>query len=235
MTTISNNKLDKNFKLKNIFSNFKTKLSMDNNNYQNLKNLNQNNLLTIVSIFTNNNEIIYISKLKKKYVNENLDNILNKLINENNYLINNSLKKIFFFKFLINISNIDILLDLQNKNIDYSNTFKISFIDFFIDKNKIISKNSEHILNYNNFNKSDFSDESKYESKYETTNKSTNDLFFIEDLNTLYLIFEKKSETIFIQHPKKFKYSYYKTKKIQKLLQKIKLVKIYLYDIIFKK
>ena len=160
--------IDNNKKLKKILDNFKKKLNSDNNNYQILKNINKKKFLNITCIFIQNNEIMNLLNIKKNYTNEQLDNIINNIIYENNYLINYSLIKIFFFKFLININNIDLLLNFNN-NIEYNTLFHIFFINFYVNNNKIILLNniSDKIIN-----------------------DSNNNLFFIEDLNSLYLIFE---------------------------------------------
>lgn len=166
--------IDNNKKLKKIFDNFKKKLNSDNNNYQILKNINKKKFLNITCIFIQNNEIMNLLNIKKNYTNEQLDNIINNIIYENNYFINYSLIKIFFFKFLININNVDLLLNFNN-NIEYNNLFHILFINFYVNNNKIILLNniSDKIIN-----------------------DSNNNLFFIEDLNSLYLIFEYTNNNI---------------------------------------
>ena len=168
-----NNSINK--KLLLLINKFIKKVINDDKNYNLIKNINNSNNVNIklVNIFLENNTINNIS-IQKIYINSNLQDSINNLLNTKKILDKYILKKILYFNFNINKDNLNELLIINNDNTNSTNNsnnlYNINIFNFnVINKNIILHKN-------NNINDSIFND---------------NSLFFIKDLNSIYLIFEK--------------------------------------------
>ena len=159
-----------NKKFYNLLNKFIKKVKEDDKNYNNIKFSNQNYLkkIKINNIFLDNNEIFNITTIKIKQT-LNLAKDLNDFLKSNDYLSNYFLKKIVFFKFSINENNINNFLTSNYNN--FNEFYKLLFVNFNIINNNlyIIDKN-------NNINNS----------------LNIDNYFFLDDLDTIYLFFEKK-------------------------------------------
>tara|TARA_B110000027_G_C16042132_1_gene265911 strand:- start:351 stop:962 length:612 start_codon:yes stop_codon:yes gene_type:complete len=154
-----------------IFNKFIEKVINDNNNYNKIKSKNYKKSLKIINIFTDNNEIINISS-QKININLDIENTINSYLNNNNFLDNNFLKKIILFNFDINENNIKQFLSFDFNN--FSLFYYFLSISFYVLNNKICINNKINITN-----------------KFNQIN--SNKLYFIDDLDCLYLLFEKKN------------------------------------------
>lgn len=154
-----------------IFNKFIEKVIDDNNNYNKIKSKNYKKSLKIINIFTDNNEIINISS-QKININLDIENTINSYLNNNNFLDNNFLKKIILFNFDINENNIKQFLSFDFNN--FSLFYYFLSIGFYVFNNKICINNKINITN-----------------KFNEIN--SNKLYFIDDLDCLYLLFEKKN------------------------------------------
>ena len=180
---LNNNKLNNN-KLNNLLNNFIDKVVNDNKNYNVIKNLNNNlkRKIKVNNIFIENNEIQNISS-RKIILNKSLNSKLNEYLIESKILDNYYLRKIVIFYFEINESNIKKFISFDYKN--YNEFYKLQFIDFNIINKNLYIKNKllENIDN----------------------------LYFLDDLQSIYLLFEKKDSNNFYIN-KKYKLTN-KTKK----------------------
>ena len=165
------NNYSTNKKLELIINNFIKKVINDNKNYNLIKNItNNNHSIKLINIFLDNNNIDKITTEKLK-INCKIEDSINNLLNSKSLFQKYFLKKIFYFNFNINKDNLDQLLIINNdNNKNNNNLYNINFINFdIINKNIILDK------------------------KYNIDNiiLNNNSLFFIQDLNCIYLIFEK--------------------------------------------
>tara|TARA_B110000027_G_C15971073_1_gene234304 strand:- start:47 stop:634 length:588 start_codon:yes stop_codon:yes gene_type:complete len=181
---MNNYYLQNNNKLNNLLNNFIDKVVNDNKNYNVIKNLNNNlkRKIKVNNIFIENNEIQNISS-RKIILNKSLNSKLNEYLIESKILDNYYLRKIVIFYFEINESNIKKFISFDYKN--YNEFYKLQFIDFNIINKNLYIKNKllENIDN----------------------------LYFLDDLQSIYLLFEKKDSNNFYIN-KKYKLTN-KTKK----------------------
>lgn len=181
------NNYSKNKKLELIINNFIKKVINDDKNYNLIKNItnsNNNHSIKLINIFLDNNNIDKITTEKLK-INCKIEDSINNLLNSKSLLEKYLLKKILYFNFNINENNLhELLIINDSSNNDSSNNkiYNINFISFdIINKNVVLDKN-------NNIDNIIFNNDS---------------LFFIQDLNCIYLIFEKNSnDEIFINKSK---------------------------------
>lgn len=162
-------------KLNNLCDKFINKLTQDNKNYNNIKSANNNYFkkIKINNVFLDNNEIININSTKIKRTN-NIEKDLNIFLKNNEFLDNYFVRKIVLFNISINKNNIKNFLSFDYNN--YDDFYNIIFINFnvinnylhIVDKNENIKK----LENINNF-------------------------FFLDDLDSIYLFFEKKEINYF--------------------------------------
>lgn len=159
--------------IKYLFNKFIKKVIDDNDNYNILSKLKDNNNkkhIKLISIFLENNSIVNVSSTKIQINLENFEESVNNFLVNNNLLNNNYLKKILIYNFLINKDNIHNFLSFSYKN--YNEFYKFQFVDFNILNSKIRIINNEDIS-------SRFS-------------QLSNKFFFIDDLDSIYFIFETK-------------------------------------------
>jgi hypothetical protein len=187
------NNYSKNKKLELLISKFIKKVINDNKNYNIIKNISNKNInnqninnqnIKLVNIFLENNNINKIST-ENLIINYNFEDSINNLLHTKSILEKYLLKKILYFNFNINENNLHELLiinDSSNNNSSNNKIYNINFINFdIINKNVVLDKN-------NNIDNIIFSNDS---------------LFFIQDLNCIYLIFEKNlNDEIFINKSK---------------------------------
>lgn len=172
---INDNNLNKNEKLNNLFDKFISKLTEDNKNYNNIKSINNNYFkkIKINNIFLDNNEIININSTKIKRTSI-IEKDLNIFLKNNKFLDNYFVRKIVLFKISINEDNIKNFLSFDCNNFD--NFYNILFINFNVINNYL------HIIDKNDNIK-------KFEN--------INNFFFLDDLDSIYLFFEKKEINYF--------------------------------------
>lgn len=198
MTT---DKKGSNNNLHNLFNKFIEKVIQDNNNYNMIKSKNYIKSLKVVNIFTDNNEIINISSQKLNIKND-IQSTINSYFCNNNFLNTNYLKKIILFNFNINKYNINQFLSFDYNN--FSIFYDLFSINYYLSNDKII-------INNNN----------KLSERFNDVNK--NKLYFIDDLDCLYLFFERKNDdTNLFKNYANLKY----TKKINNFRIKTKKNKI---------
>lgn len=160
--------------IKHLFNKFIKKVIDDNNNYNILRKLKDNNnkkYIKLISIFLEDKSIVNISCTKIEIHLENLQESLNNFLINNNLLNNNYLKKILIYNFLINENNIHKFLSFSYKN--YNEFYKFQFLDFNISNSELKIINNEDIS-----------------AKFSQLN---NKFFFIDDLDSIYLIFDNKN------------------------------------------
>lgn len=172
---IIDNNLNKNKKLNNLFDKFISKLTEDNKNYNNIKSINNNYFkkIKINNIFLDNNEIINVNstKIKKTSI---IEKDLNIFLKNSKFLDNYFVRKIFLFKISINENNIKNFLSFDYNN--FGDFYNILFINFNVINNYL------HIIDKNDNIK-------KFEN--------INNFFFLDDLDSIYLFFEKKEINYF--------------------------------------
>ena len=167
--------LNNNEKLNNLFDKFINKLIEDNKNYNNIKSVNNNYVkkIKINNIFLENNQIVNINSSKINRTN-NIEKDLNIFLKNSKFLDNYFVRKIVMFNILINQNNIKNFLSFEYNNFD--DFYNILFINFNIINNylHIIDKNEniKKLQNIDNF-------------------------FFLDDLDSIYLFFEKKEINYF--------------------------------------
>ena len=105
--------------IKYLFNKFIKKVIDDNDNYNILSKLKDNNNkkhIKLISIFLENNSIVNVSSTKIQINLENFEESVNNFLVNNNLLNNNYLKKILIYNFLINKDNIHNFLSFSYKN-----------------------------------------------------------------------------------------------------------------------
>tara|TARA_A100001015_G_C14683975_1_gene591857 strand:+ start:107 stop:721 length:615 start_codon:yes stop_codon:yes gene_type:complete len=178
-------------KLNKLFDKFIQKVKEDSENYENIKCLNKKTLkkIKINSIFLDKNEILNITSCKIKKT-MTLEQDINNFLDNNNFLNDFFVRKIIFYKSSINENNIKTFLSFNNDN--YNQFYNILSINFFVNNNylQILDKNQ-------NIKKTE----------------NIDNFFFLEDLDCIYLFFEKKEIEIISSKPIQLFKTLPKTKK----------------------